>query len=938
MAESQLTDARGNVTDLYQYHAGVPADPVNDPSSDYSDTHYTYNPDGSKSGETDPAGNTWSWHYNLLGDQTSASDPDAGTSTATYDNAGQVLTTTDSRSKTTSYAYDAGGRKTAAYDTTGGATASTSNQIASWTYDTLKKGLLTSSTSYQLGTSSPSATSAVLGYTSLGEVAASRITLANLPANEAALAPSGGYTTSYTYKTTGTPATQQDAAAGGLPSETIATGYDQYGAPTSLASTGTTAWTYVNALGYDEYGHPLQYSMGPSTSWVDLTLQYDPQTGQPTDAKTTDSSSSTVVDDTSYKWSDGAVSKGSGLLASVTDAQNGGATTDTQCYAYDWDVRLSAAWTATDHCATAPAAGSSSMVGGPNPYWESWTYRADGERLTETDHDTGGNTANDTTTNYLYPAVGSATDQPHTLTSTTATGPGATANTASYTYDNAGDTTAVNGGALGNQTLTWNDQDKLVTDTTSAGTTGYVYDADGNLVLRTGPSQATLYLDDEEIVENTSSHALSGTRYYALGNAIVAERSSSGDIQYLIPDRQGTDTLAVDYQSQAVTRRQYLPFGKVRGTAPSTWPGDKGYVGGIADSGTGLEDLGAREYDAQTGRFVSLDPLLESSDPSQISGYDYSGNDPVTGSDPTGASWFSSLSNAVSGFAQTANDVMQRTNWAQAALGVGELLLGAAADAGGTALMATVVGAPLGAALDFAGTGLAVVGAATVAGAVAAPNIAYAVQNGDSGGGGTPHEGTSDGKDAGAASLRNEHKGPDNKPLLTEENAYKALEGGPDDTTAEVNPEAKGKNEQGQKNPDIKLLDRQGNRVGYREAKTIANPKQARFMEQLSSATKQLRAKGMKINEIFFQVPKTNDAYSWLRAWQKQPGRDISKWRGYTVRIVDDTGGELGTYDLGDPDLHNVGKGGGGGDDSGYDDAMRQGMLNKERAMEREGF
>ncbi|MFF3143932.1 hypothetical protein ACFVRU_19960 [Streptomyces sp. NPDC057927] len=191
--------------------------------------------------------------------------------------------------------------------------------------------------------------------------------------------------------------------------------------------------------------------------------------------------------------------------------------------------------------------------------------------------------------------------------------------------------------------------------------------------------------------------------------------------------------------------------------------------------------------------------------------------------------------------------------------------MGAGADAGGTALMATGVGAPLGAALDVAGTGLAISGAATTIGAVAAPNIAYAVQNGDGGGGGgTPHEESSDGKDAGAASLRFEHKGPDGKPQLTEENAYKALEGGPDDATAEVNPEAKGKNEQGQKNPDVKLLDRQGNLAGYREVKTIANLKQARFMEHLSSATKQLKAKGAKINEIFFQVPKGSDAYKWL--------------------------------------------------------------------------
>lgn len=581
------------------------------------------------------------------------------------------------------------------------------------------------------------------------------------------------------------------------------------------------------------------------------------------------------------------------------------------------------------------------MVGGPNPYWESWTYRADGDRLTETGHDTGGDTARDTTTTYAYPPAGSATDQPHTATSTTATGPGATANTASYTYDSAGDTTTISGGALGNQTLTWNDQDKLGTDTTSAGTTGYLYDADGNLVLRTGPGQAGLYLDDEEIVENTGTHTLSGTRYYTIGSTTVAARSSSGDIQYLIPDRQGTDTLSIDYQTQAVTRRQYLPFGQVRGTAPSSWLGDKGYVGGISDAGTGLENLGAREYDAQTGRFVSLDPVLESSDPTQISGYDYSGNDPVTGSDPTGASWFSSISNAVSGFAQTANDVMQRTDWAQAALGVGELILGAAADTGGTAIMATGIGAPLGAALDVAGTGLAISGSATAIGAVAGPNIAYAVQNGDGGGGDADptHETASSTRDDAAAALRNEHRGSKKQELLTEENSYTALEGGPDDTTAEINPERKGKNEQGQLNPDLKLLDRQGNVVGYREVKTIENPNQNAFMRQLSKGASQLKAMKMKINEIFFQVPKTTDAYRFLRAWQQQPERNLSSWRGYTVRIVDDTGEELGTYDLGDPGLQDLSKGGGGGGgDSGPSDAERQGLLNKERAMEAEGF
>ena len=94
---------RGNTTDLYQYHTGVPADPVNDPASDYADTHYTYYPSGKRATEVDPAGNSWSWQYDLLGDQTSATDPDTGTSNSTYDNAGQLTSVTDARGKQTSY-------------------------------------------------------------------------------------------------------------------------------------------------------------------------------------------------------------------------------------------------------------------------------------------------------------------------------------------------------------------------------------------------------------------------------------------------------------------------------------------------------------------------------------------------------------------------------------------------------------------------------------------------------------------------------------------------------------------------------------------------------------------------------------------------------------------------------------------------------------------
>lgn len=635
-AESTLTDARGNTTDLYQYHHGVPADPLNDPASDYSDTHYTYFPNGKEATETDAVGNTWSWTYDLLGNQTSATDPDTGTTAWGYDNADQLLSTTDSRGKQTSYAYDLDGRKTFAYDTTGGAAASTSDEIGAWTYDTLKKGYPTSSVSYQKGTTSPSVVSTVLAYTGMAKPAASKETLANLPSNEAALAPSAGYTTSYTYTLTGNLASRGDPASGGLPAETIDYGYDQYGEATSAVSTGTAAWDYVTAIGYSEYGQPLQYTMGPSGAWVALSLTYDPQTRALTDAKTTDATAATVVDDTSYTYGNNSVSAGAGLVTSTVDRQSGGATTDTQCYQYDYATRLAAALTATDNCAATPASGSSSTVGGTNPYWQTWTYDAAGDRKTQTDHDPSGTTANDTSTTYNYPAQGSAIDQPHSLTHTTATGPDAAKNTVAYTYDAAGNTATITGGATGDQTLTWNDQGKLATDTTSAGTTTYLYDTDGNQVLRTDPGQATLFLGDEQIAENTTTSALSGTRYYTVGGTTIAQRTSTGDVQYLIPDRQGTDTLAVDYQTLATTRRQYLPFGSTRGTVPTTWSGDKGYIGGTPDPTTTFENLGAREYDPANGRFLSADPVTETTDPTQLSGYDYAGNDPVSASDPTG--------------------------------------------------------------------------------------------------------------------------------------------------------------------------------------------------------------------------------------------------------------------------------------------------------------
>jgi YD repeat-containing protein len=165
--ETVFTSGDGQTSAIYQHHSEADAalGPLSAPSGDYDETTYSYTTAGQLAGITDDAGTTWSYSYDLAGDQTSATDPDAGTTTSTYDAAGRLTSTTDADGDEVSYVYDADGRKTAEYNTTDGALESSSTELASWVYDTLAKGELTSSTAYYDGSDY---TEKVIGYDGYG--------------------------------------------------------------------------------------------------------------------------------------------------------------------------------------------------------------------------------------------------------------------------------------------------------------------------------------------------------------------------------------------------------------------------------------------------------------------------------------------------------------------------------------------------------------------------------------------------------------------------------------------------------------------------------------------------------------------------------------------------------------------------------------------------
>ncbi|MGE7390921.1 ricin-type beta-trefoil lectin domain protein [Streptomyces sp. NPDC004126] len=173
-------------------------------------------------------------------------------------------------------------------------------------------------------------------------------------------------------------------------------------------------------------------------------------------------------------------------------------------------------------------------------------------------------------------------------------------------------------------------------------TTTYVYDAGGSRLIEETGSSRTLYLGEAEITVNKAGQAIDAVRYYAGAGATTVRRTSgradNHQLTVQLADHHGTATTSVEQTAgQALTRRKSDPYGNPRGVQPGNWAGSRGFLGsGIDDTNTGLTHIGAREYEPTTGRFISVDPVIDITNPTQMNGYSYASANPVNKSDPSG--------------------------------------------------------------------------------------------------------------------------------------------------------------------------------------------------------------------------------------------------------------------------------------------------------------
>jgi RHS repeat-associated protein len=599
---TSITDARGQVVEQRKYHGPKP-------EGAYDATHYAHTKAGQLETITDPMGKVWRYTYDFRGRMVKQEDPDSGTSTVSYDDVNRRTATTDGRGKTVAFEYDKLDRRIATYASEIGGT-----KLAEWSYDTVFRGngQIASSTRWVDGNAY---TRNVLSYNQLYQPTGTSLTI---PASEGLLA--GTYETNATYNVDGSVSSKGIPKAGELPAEAVSHKYDNLGPILeSWGSYNGSTNFYGTATEYTRYGELERLQLGPKDRHVWHSFYYDVNNRRLTRSIVDAQVPAPMQSDTKYTYDS------AGTVTSVADVPLE-QTADIQCFQHDHLRRTIQAWTTKPAewqeglgCKTGPGP---EVLAGPEPYWHTYAYDKSGNRTSEIQNSGKGKT----TRTYTYDVPGRA----HALKSVTTAGQGVNA-VENYEYNASGAVTR-----KGGQEFTWDVEGKLANVKTDGKYTSFIYDAEGDRLIRRDPDGTTLYLDGQELRLNVEGGNPTVTRYYSHGGRVIGVRQGNGSLSWLASDHQGTEAFTINAGTLEVSRRRQLPFGGPRGTKVP-WPTEFGFVGGVDDKSTGLTHMGVREYDPSTGRFISVDPVMNAADAQQMNGYTYSNNNPITFSDPSGA-------------------------------------------------------------------------------------------------------------------------------------------------------------------------------------------------------------------------------------------------------------------------------------------------------------
>lgn len=200
--------------------------------------------------------------------------------------------------------------------------------------------------------------------------------------------------------------------------------------------------------------------------------------------------------------------------------------------------------------------------------------------------------------------------------------------TTPITYDNQGNRLTGPAPAIGTSTYTWNQSKRL----TAANGTTFTYDASGLRASRT-PTAGSAETYTWDTTRSVPLMLSDGSNHYVYDGAghPIEQIDGGGNVLFYQPDQYGSTRLLTDQTGAVAASYTYDANGNLTtktGTAdtPLRWNGQ------TQDTDTGMYYLRARYYDPATAQFLSADPLAAITKAI----YTYAGNNSLNGADPMG--------------------------------------------------------------------------------------------------------------------------------------------------------------------------------------------------------------------------------------------------------------------------------------------------------------
>jgi len=621
-----VTDERGNVT-TYGYAPNEQT--VTDPLGNV--TIHEFDSRQRRVKLTDALGRVTAFAYDSRGNLTRTDFPDGTFATSTYDLAGQRTAETDQAGRTTQFAYDLLGHPIRVTDAAGGVTTYSYGPLGELRTQTDANGHTTRRTHDALGRiltlERPLGQQEAFAYDAAG--------------NQVAHTDFNGQTSTFTYD-----AVNRQTAKNVPGSGVVAYAYSGSGLRTQAGG---------DSYSYDARGRLSQES---KASGEVLSYTYD--------AAGNKASLTTPQGTTTYGYD--ALDR----LATVGDA------TGTTTYTYDQVGNL-ATITYPNGTATAytyDALNRLTMVtnSGPTGLVSSYTYTLgpSGNRLQVVE---AGTATTGRTVSYAYDAV-------YRLTQETIDEPGvANDQVITYGYDAVGNRTQMDRDGLVT-IYSYDENDRLLTEASSAGTLTSTYDANGNLETRGNGASSDSYTYDGEnrliaasvqtgtnpglvsytydadgmrtsktsggvtttfLVDKSPEHAqvvveASGATIatYTHGNQLISQSRTGSGTHFYLGDGQLSTRQLTSSAGLVTDTYTYDAFG-VTLSSSGTNPNGYLYTGEQFDPNVGFYYLRARYYDQGSGRFITTDPEQGSIfDPVSLHRYLYANANPIDNRDPSG--------------------------------------------------------------------------------------------------------------------------------------------------------------------------------------------------------------------------------------------------------------------------------------------------------------